>query len=320
MLNKTKISAFDFVAFIVFLALAFIFWSFMRAISLVQPNEFQLENSQPVEAIEQLKLQPEQAAANQTAVEDITNQFESQLQTVVDEFVATQPNQFGIVVKHLASGSLALHNADQSMTMASLYKPFVAVEALKLVDSGRLSLTQIIGGDGQSVEECVKLSLEVSDNPCGLALLRATNLASDFGLDKLQTLGYKHTDLRGYYPSSSARDVAGLLEAILRGRYLSRDSRQLLIESLLAQKITDRLPAGLPAGTKLAHKTGDLDGYAHDAGIVIRSEGSYVVAVLSGPDGSGRMLGQRYADFGRLVASIDAVMVKFTAALSELSS
>ncbi len=49
------------------------------------------------------------------------------------------------------------------------------------------------------------------------------------------------------------------------------------------QRINNRLPAGLPAGTSIAHKTGDLDGYVHDAGIVYGPKTDYLIVMTSGP-------------------------------------
>ena len=42
-------------------------------------------------------------------------------------------------------------------------------------------------------------------------------------------------------------------------------------------------PLGLPAGTPLAHKTGDRLHWAHDAGVMTTPRGDVVVVVMSGP-------------------------------------
>jgi beta-lactamase class A len=48
--------------------------------------------------------------------------------------------------------------------------------------------------------------------------------------------------------------------------------------------VNDRLPVGLdPDVASIAHKTGNLDGFVHDAGIVTTPDRRYVIAVLSGP-------------------------------------
>jgi beta-lactamase class A len=56
-----------------------------------------------------------------------------------------------------------------------------------------------------------------------------------------------------------------------------------LYQLLREQEVNDRLPTALPAGTPIAHKTGDIREWAHDAGVITTPEGEVLVAVLSGP-------------------------------------
>jgi beta-lactamase class A len=55
-----------------------------------------------------------------------------------------------------------------------------------------------------------------------------------------------------------------------------------MVDILAAQEFNDGIPAGLPPGTKVAHKTGTITAIAHDAGLVYRPDGSaYVLVVLT---------------------------------------
>jgi beta-lactamase class A len=54
-----------------------------------------------------------------------------------------------------------------------------------------------------------------------------------------------------------------------------------MIDLLLAQRVNDRLPAQLPPGTRVAHKTGNLGGIIHDVGIVYAPEAPFVIALLA---------------------------------------
>jgi beta-lactamase class A len=56
-----------------------------------------------------------------------------------------------------------------------------------------------------------------------------------------------------------------------------------LYDLLRAQEVNDRLPTRLPNGTPIAHKTGDIRHWAHDAGVITTPNGDVVLAVLSGP-------------------------------------
>lgn len=78
--------------------------------------------------------------------------------------------------------------------------------------------------------------------------------------------------------------AAGLLQlfAALRGDFLSKPSRDLVINILLQQKFNSMIPAALPAHASVAHKTGEISTACHDAGIVYLPEREpYIVVVLT---------------------------------------
>jgi beta-lactamase class A len=71
----------------------------------------------------------------------------------------------------------------------------------------------------------------------------------------------------------------------------------------LRQEFNDRIPAGLPPGTRVAHKTGEITAVAHDAAIVYPAgrRSPYVLVVLTRgikePGASASLI----ADISRLV-------------------
>ena len=69
--------------------------------------------------------------------------------------------------------------------------------------------------------------------------------------------------------------MCALLRQLLQPAYAE-------LRALMERSVTDqKLDAGLPAGTTLAHKVGDLPGVEHDAGIIFAPEGPYMVAALA---------------------------------------
>jgi beta-lactamase class A len=54
-----------------------------------------------------------------------------------------------------------------------------------------------------------------------------------------------------------------------------------MIDLLKKQALNDRLPKYLDSDIEVAHKTGELFGAKHDAGIVYAKTGDYVIVVLS---------------------------------------
>lgn len=203
------------------------------------------------------------------------------LQPLLDQFVKIHQGGWGIYVKDLQTGATASVNATKPMTSASLYKLFVAERSLAMVDAGQWKLTDSVGGGtGRNLEACLRVMINVSDNACGRAL--GTKLGWGKQDKALDLEGYTDTTLLTPQ-QTSARDVGYLLERLQAGTLLSAKSSAQLMGYLKEQKVNNRLPLGLPAGTIVAHKTGDLDGYVHDAGIVYGPKTDYLVVIMSGP-------------------------------------
>ncbi len=229
-------------------------------------------------------------------------QKQKNLQTALDDFAAAQNGTYGIYVRSLGNGILASHNIDTQLSSASLYKLFAAQLAYQRVDSGEWSLSQPMT-DGDNLEQCLEKMITVSDNPCGIAILNRIG-QGNINTAVMSSLGYPSTDLSGTFTKSSAEDVARLLSDLYNGKILSESSGQSFLDLLAAQKINDRLPQGLPDGVQIAHKTGDLAGYVHDAGIVRSVDGDYIIVVMSGPDSTIPNYAQRYVDIAELSASV----------------
>jgi len=77
----------------------------------------------------------------------------------------------------------------------------------------------------------------------------------------------------------------GLLQAlrlIVEERAYSAEVCRRMLDLLHRQQFKDGIPAGLPEGARVAHKTGEISTAAHDAGIVFLPDREpYVLAVLT---------------------------------------
>lgn len=103
--------------------------------------------------------------------------------------------------------------------------------------------------------------------------------------------------------STDARGLLALFEAIGRGRAVSAKASAEMLEILKRQKINDRIPAGLPAGTVVAHKTGDVTGINHDAGIVYSAR-PYVLVVLTRGIKDSKVSAKLIADITSAIARV----------------
>jgi beta-lactamase class A len=87
---------------------------------------------------------------------------------------------------------------------------------------------------------------------------------------------------KGLNNTTTARDLLVIFEKIAKGKAVSAEASQAMINILLDQKFNEIIPAGLPRGIKVAHKTGFITHVHHDSGIVILPDGrKYVLVLLS---------------------------------------
>jgi beta-lactamase class A len=84
---------------------------------------------------------------------------------------------------------------------------------------------------------------------------------------------------KGMNNATTARGLLVLLERLAHGKAVNPEADAEMIEVLKRQKFNDAIPARLPAGTAVAHKTGSITRIQHDAGVVY-AERPYTVVVL----------------------------------------
>ena len=108
----------------------------------------------------------------------------------------------------------------------------------------------------------------------------------------------------GLINTTTSADLAILLRQIEKGIVLSPAASREMREILLAQEVNDKIPAGLPAGTPVAHKTGEITAVSHDAAIVYPpGRQPYVLVVLTRGIRDSAQSAALIADISRLVYS-----------------
>ena len=86
----------------------------------------------------------------------------------------------------------------------------------------------------------------------------------------------------GLNNTTSARDLGVLMAALAQDRAASAASCAAMRAILLKQEFNEEIPAGLPRGTPVAHKTGWITATTHDAAIVYPpGRAPYVLVVLT---------------------------------------
>jgi beta-lactamase class A len=114
---------------------------------------------------------------------------------------------------------------------------------------------------------------------------RVQRTVGDMGAGGMQVLrGVEDTKAfeKGLNNSTTARALLVLLERIARGAAVDADASRQMMDILLRQHFKDGIPAGLPAGTRVAHKTGSITRINHDAAIVFAPRPFILVVLVRG--------------------------------------
>lgn len=120
--------------------------------------------------------------------------------------------------------------------------------------------------------------ITISDNYSALLVSDRVG-ARNIG-DFLDEYGFNNSDY-GSPPRTTAKDIASYFELLYKGKIIDKQTSEDMIEILNGQTLNDRIPKYLPQALEVAHKTGELFGNKHDAGIVFGENGDYIIVVMS---------------------------------------
>jgi beta-lactamase class A len=225
-----------------------------------------------------------------------------------------------VAFQDLQTGRELLINPGVSFHAASTMKVPVMLEVYHEAREGRLSLDERlpVRNEFKSIADGSTFSISAADDSeqtlyqkvgstetvrelLRLMITESSNLATDIIIERvtaarvmelMRRMGARDIRVlrgvedgkafeRGLNNTTTARDLLVLLRAIAEGRAVSRRASKEMTDILLAQKFNEGIPAGLPAGTPVAHKTGSITKIEHDAGIVYPpGRKPYVLVVL----------------------------------------
>jgi beta-lactamase class A len=217
------------------------------------------------------------------------------------------PFHVGWYLKNLRTGETAERHGHVIVPSASTRKIAIMMAALKAVHEGTLALAQpmvvkakyqnndsgcfqyLQPGLTMQLRDALVMMIIVSDNTCTSMVVNLVGLDAINAL--CQSIGMRGTvhrydvppsGMAGYQPAhetnaTTPADVGLLLELILQGTQDAAVAArlgstpalcQLALDILSWQRLRNRLPAHLPLGTKVAHKTGTTARNYNDAGII----------------------------------------------------
>jgi beta-lactamase class A len=208
---------------------------------------------------------------------------------------------------------------DEPFHAASTMKVPVLIELYHQAHEGKLRLedTLVIKNEFRSLVDGSPYALDPSDDSeaqlyqavgstrtltqlCELMITVSSNLATNLLIERLGVGNIQHgvhalgadgmKVLRGVEDgkafkaglnnTTTARALARLMEAIAHGEAVDPAASRAMSGILERQTFNDGIPAGLPAGTRVAHKTGEITRIQHDAAIVYAPR-PFVLVILT---------------------------------------
>lgn len=242
-------------------------------------------------------------------------------QSQIEKRIADSHADVAVAFRTLDNNAEFFYRADDTFHAASTMKIPVMIELFHQVKEGKLLLADKIPvhNEFHSIVDGSPFKLNPADDSetdlykaegqtrtlselCELMITVSSNLATNLIVEKLAVENIRaevkslNADgmhvLRGVEDqkafdkglnnTTTARGLQILLTAIAEGKAVDADSSRQMIEILERQKFNEGIPAGLPPGTKVAHKTGELTKLHHDAAIVYAPRPFVLVILVRG--------------------------------------
>jgi len=244
------------------------------------------------------------------------------LRQAIEHRIASVPGaEVGVWLEDLRTHDTLAINAGTSFHAASTMKVPVMIELFRRHDAGtvRLDSALLLRNEFKSIVDGSPFTLDAGDDSDSSLyakvgqrvtlrelnermITRSSNLATNAVIELLDArqvnatahaLGASTIQVRrgvedtkafnaGLNNTTSAHDLGVLMAALAQDRAASAASCAAMRAILLKQEFNEEIPAGLPAGTPVAHKTGWITATTHDAAIIYPpGRPPYVLVVLT---------------------------------------
>jgi len=202
---------------------------------------------------------------------------------VVDNALAGAKGDYGIAIKNLKNNESYYLNEHRVFDTGSLYKLWIMAVAYKKIEEGSLSKDKVLSGDEVTLTagEALNQMITISHNDSALLLTKEVKLSTVALFLKENKFNESLVGTDNSEPKSSAADILSFYEKLYRRELGSTENTEKMINLLKNQKLNDGLPKYLPQELPIAHKTGDIHLFKHDAGIIITEKGDYIIVIMS---------------------------------------
>lgn len=223
------------------------------------------------------------------------------LEEIIDKALQGSSATYAVAIKNFKTNETFYLNKHRKFLSASLYKLWVMAVVFEQIKEGRLKEDDFLKQDvtvlnekfniatdeaelsegevEMSVNEALNEMITVSDNYS--ALLLTEKVGVDSIRDFLLRNDFKESVISQTLPTTTVHDIALFYEKLYQGELADKEFTEKMIDLLKRQKLNETLPKYLSEDIAIAHKTGQLDPVAHDAGIVYTNKGDYIIVLLS---------------------------------------
>ncbi len=245
-------------------------------------------------------IRSESFSFNYKDVAGLNTQNSSDLKKSVDSALTGAEGAYGIAIKNLITNESFYLNENRLFNPGSLYKMWVMATVYDAIDKGQLTedqkLSQSIaelntqfaippdvaeetsGTINLTVAQALNQMITISHNYAALLLIEQVKRSNI--LNFLKDHGLKDSYV-GENPQATPFEIALFLEKLYKGELANPENTAKMIGLLKNQQKNEKLPKYLPKDIPIAHKTGEIDFFTHDAGIVYHPKGDYIIVVMS---------------------------------------
>lgn len=248
-------------------------------------NDQEMVNTEPPEEdLAERSASDPSETSEETAIELVQNE---ELEAVIRSVISAEEQRGTIVsayTERLDTGE-AVSVDSGPMQSASLIKLYIAACVYEHLEEMRS-----LEGYGNETEDLVKSMIAISDNNAANVLVE--RLGGGNSAEGMKRVNVFCTD-HGYTDTSmgrlmldfsstadnytSVRDCGKFLRDVYQNSLAGAGE---ILQFLLEQERTSKIPAGVPVDVRTANKTGELDHVENDAAIIYAGSGAYVLCVM----------------------------------------
>lgn len=243
------------------------------------------------------------------------------LRLQIEQLLGKQKGVYAVAFKDVTTGQELLIREHEAFHAASTMKTPVMIEVYKQQAQHKLALTDsvLVKNEFKSIVDGSPFSLPISVDDDTVTYKQlgtkrtlaslvydmitvSSNLATNLIIERvdaknvtqtMRELGARDIQVyrgvedskafaKGLNNTTTAYDLMVIFDKLAREQVVSPEASRGMIGVLLDQKFNESIPAKLPKGVKVAHKTGSITGVRHDSGIVFLPDGrKYVLVLLS---------------------------------------